>query len=206
MSGGSDQKTKQKSTIKLPEWYEKGAQNAINFGTEVASGGYIPYIGPDVAALSPASKAGYQGIDAMSSAFGMPTGASSAYMPEEVTGAGGVKGYSSFPGFEQSMEALKAKFPGAYDFISKYSKLGQGSSINPSQVTPMQSNLAPGFNSTMNMIHGMGGGGAGGAPGPMGAGESGAPGTGGGNDPFTAFFGASKGPQVQKMLSGGKGF
>lgn len=172
MSGGGDQKSKQKSTTKLPEWYETGAKNAINFGQEAAQGGYIPYIGPDVAALSPASKAAFGGIDAMSAAFGMPTGASSSYLPEEVTGAGGVKGYSSFPGFEESMNALKAKFPGAYDFISKYSKLGQGSSINPSQVTPGQSMLAPGFNATMNLFNGSGapGGGAGpaapgGAPG-----------------------------------------
>jgi hypothetical protein len=158
MSGGA-QKTKTKQDFKLPEWYETAAKNAINFGTEISQGGYTPWIGPDVAALAPASKAGFQGVDAMSSAFGMPTGASSSYLPEEQTFAGGVKGYSSFPGFEEAMGALKTKYPGMYDFLSKYNKISQGSSFNPSQATGFQDMLSPQFNAMTNALGGGGGSG-----------------------------------------------
>jgi hypothetical protein len=88
----------------------------------------------------------------MSAAFGMPTGASSAYLPEEQTFAGGVKGYSSFPGFEEAMEALKGKYPGMYEFLSKYNKINQGESYNPSQATPMQDQLNPQFNALSSMF------------------------------------------------------
>jgi len=152
MSGGGSKKTKTKQDFKLPAWYEDAAKKMISFGDEASQGGYVPWMGPDVAALSPAAKAGFQGVDAMSGAFGMPTGASAAYLPEEQTFAGGVKGYSSFPGFEESMEALKAKFPGMYDFLAKYNKISQGESYNPTQATPIQDKLDPKFNSFASLF------------------------------------------------------
>ncbi len=150
--GGGNKKTKTSQTFKLPQWYEDAAKNVLAKGEEASKGGYTPWLGPDVAALSPASKAGFQGVDAMSTAFGMPANASAAYLPEEQQFAGGVKGYSSFPTFEESMNALKAKYPAMYEFLSKYNKINQGSSFNPSQATGFQDNLSPQFNATVNAI------------------------------------------------------
>lgn len=150
MSGGGGKTTKTTQNFTLPKWYEDAAKQVLAKGEAAASGGYTPWIGPDVAALSPAAKAGMAGADAMSAAFGMPTGASASYLPEEQTFAGGVKGYSSFPGFEQAMQALKTKYPGMYEFLAKYNKISQGSSMNPSQVTPFQAQVSPQFNATKN--------------------------------------------------------
>lgn len=174
---GDGKKTKTKQETKLPAWYEDAAKDVIAKGNEVASGGYVPYIGPDVAALSDASKAGMQGIDNMSAAFGMPTSGGASYLPEAQTFAGGVKGYSSFPGFEQSMEALKAKYPGMYDFLSQFNKISQGQSFSPSQSTAFQEKLDPQFNSLMSAITGGNGASAGiGRPGILGgSGGSGTP-------------------------------
>ena len=165
--GGGNKKTKQTQDFKLPAWYETAAKDLIAAGKNVASGGYIPYIGPDVAAMSPETQAGIDGTNAMSAAFGMPT-SGGGYLPAAQTTAGGVKGYSSFPGFEESMANLKAKYPAAYEFISSFNKYGQNSpalaqSFNPSQVTPMQSRLDPNFNKIASMItlSGLGGGGGG---------------------------------------------
>jgi hypothetical protein len=110
-------------TTKLPAWYEDAAKEILALGKKRASLGYTPYMGPDVAAMDPNTLAGMQGFDAMSAAFGMPAGgaAGAAYLPQAQEYAGGVKGYSSFPGFEQAQKALKAKYPGIYDYLMSFS-------------------------------------------------------------------------------------
>lgn len=158
--GSSDKTTTQTQDFKLPPWYEKAVKDMLASGKNIASGGYVPYIGPDVAAMAPQTAAGIQGTDAMSAAFGMPTSGGS-YLPQAQEFAGGVKGYSSFPGFEQSMEALKAKYPGMYEFLSQFNKINQGSSYNPSQATAFQNQLNPQFNA---MTGGPGGKGKGNQP------------------------------------------
>ncbi len=87
------------TTTKLPAWYEDAAKDLIALGKKRSTLGYVPWMGPDVAALDPASLAGMQGFDAMSAAFGMPgNSAASAqqYLPQATNYAGGVKGYSGF--------------------------------------------------------------------------------------------------------------
>lgn len=158
--GSKDKVTKQTQNFKLPPWYEAAVKDMLASGKNIASGGYVPYMGPDVATITPQTVAGIQGTDAMSSAFGMPT-SDGSYLPAAQEFAGGVKGYSSFPGFEQSMEALKTKYPGMYEFLSKYNKINQGSSYNPSQATWFQDRLDPQFNA---MTGGPGGKGKGNQP------------------------------------------
>jgi len=112
-----------KTKTQLPAWYEDAAKDLIALGKKRSTLGYVPYLGPDVAAITPQQEAGIKGYDAMSSAFGMPAGGAQAlsYLPQATEFAGGVKGYSSFPGFEQSMKALKAKYPGIYDYLQSFS-------------------------------------------------------------------------------------
>lgn len=150
MGGGGDKKTKTSQTTKLPAWYEDAAKQVISLGQNAASGGYVPYMGPDVAALAPDTLAAIKGTDQFASAFGMPTSGGASYLPEAQDFAGGVKGYSSFPGFEASMEALKTKYPGMYSFLSQFNKINQGQSYSPNQVTPFQSMLSPQFNAMTN--------------------------------------------------------
>jgi len=119
------------STTKLPPWYEDAAKQIIALGQKRSQLGYVPYMGPDVAAMDPNTMAGIQGFDAMSAAFGMPGGgaASASYMPQAQTFAGGVKGYSSAPAFEEAQNALKAKYPGIYNYLQSFS-------INPQTGAP----------------------------------------------------------------------
>lgn len=129
------------TTTKLPAWYEDAAKEIIALGKKRAALGYVPYMGPDVAAMDPNTMAGIQGFDAMSAAFGMPGGgaASASYMPQAQTFAGGVKGYSSFPAFEEAQNALKAKYPGIYNYLQSFSinpQTGAAPGTAPPPVTP----------------------------------------------------------------------
>jgi len=64
-------------------------------------------MGPDVAAFSATNDA--------AAAFGMPT--AQGGMPAPQTFAGGVQGYSAFPMYQQSVDALQAQRPGQYNAI-----------------------------------------------------------------------------------------
>lgn len=152
MSKGGSKKTTQKQNFKLPAWYEDAAKSAIAFSEDISKAGHVPWLGPDVAALAPQTKAGIAGTDAMSAAFGMPTSGGNPYLPPEQEFAGGVKGYSGFGGFEEAMESLKVKYPGMYNFLSQFNKINQGESFNPSQATPIQDTLSPQFNATVNAL------------------------------------------------------
>jgi hypothetical protein len=118
MGGG-----KQTTETKIPEWLSAAAQQGLGRANNVASIGYTPYFGPDVAAMTPMQEAAATNINAGASAFGMnaPTGTG---MPEAQTFAGGVRGYSSAPMYEAALSELKTRYPGQYNAI-------MGQFINP---------------------------------------------------------------------------
>lgn len=111
MGGG-----KQTTETKIPEWLSAAAQQGLGRANNVASIGYTPYFGPDVAAMTPMQEAAATNINAGASAFGMnaPTGTG---MPQAQTFAGGVQGYSSAPMYEAALAELKARYPGQYNAI-----------------------------------------------------------------------------------------
>jgi hypothetical protein len=111
MGGGS-----QKTETKIPEWLSGAAKQALGRADTVASLGYTPYYGPDVAAMTPMQEAARSNINAGASAFGMAAPTSSG-MPEAQTFAGGVRGYSSAPMYEAALAELKARYPGQYNAI-----------------------------------------------------------------------------------------
>lgn len=112
---------KSKQETKLPQWYEDAAKAAISKGEAVQKLGYVPYIGADVAALAPQSEAAIGQTDAWSQAFGMPSGGGASYLPSASNFAGGVKGYSSFPLYSDSIKALEQKFPGIAKYLASFS-------------------------------------------------------------------------------------
>jgi len=114
--GGS---TEQKVT--LPKFYETALQQTIGMGRDVAQTGYVPYYGPDVAALSPMQNAALEGTNQMASAFGMPTADMGSYMPQAQTFAGGVQGYSAAPIYQESVDALAANRPAQKAYIDSFS-------------------------------------------------------------------------------------
>lgn len=110
--GGSETQT---STVEIPEWLQQAAQSGLARGQQAAGIGYVPYRGPDVAALTPLQEAAMFNTSQASSAFGL--GASplpGAGMPTVQTFADGTRGYSAFPLYEQAVNELKKRDPAQY--------------------------------------------------------------------------------------------
>jgi hypothetical protein len=110
--GGSETQT---STIEIPQWLQEAAQSGLARGTQAAGIGYVPYRGPDVAALTPLQEAAMFNTSQASSAFGL--GASplpGAGMPQVQTFADGTRGYSAFPLYEQALKQLQMQNPEQY--------------------------------------------------------------------------------------------
>lgn len=117
MSGGGKGGSQTQTTeVKIPKWLEGAARDNIAKANEIAKIGYVPYYGPDVAAFSPMQEAAFANTGAAANAFGMAGGGTG--MPEPQTFAGGMRGYSSAPLYEESLAALAANRPGQYDAIN----------------------------------------------------------------------------------------
>mgnify|MGYP001433378942 CR=1 FL=1 len=120
MSGGKGgTKT---STVEIPEYIERAAQRNLNRAEQIAQMGYVPYYGPDVAAFTPMQEAAMQNVASAAGAFGLatPTGASVTGMPTATEYAGGIRGYSSAPLFEQAQAELAARRPAQKSYIDSF--------------------------------------------------------------------------------------
>lgn len=128
MSGGKG--GSQTSQVEIPQYLEDASKKMLNRASAVQGVGYMPYMGPDVAALTqPQQQAMQSNIDA-ASAFGLvdPGLDAMAGMPQ-AQDFNGVQGYSSFPMYEQAVADLAASRPGqvaAYDklFVDPVTGLG----------------------------------------------------------------------------------
>jgi len=109
MSGGKGGTETQKTTI--PEYINHYAQKNLQRAAEVAQLGYQPYYGPDVAALTPMQLAAMDNNRAAASAFGMAAPTVNTLMDAPTEYAGGVRGYSSGPIFDQALAEYIARHP-----------------------------------------------------------------------------------------------
>lgn len=110
--GGSETQT---STIEIPQWLQEAAQSGLARGTQAAGIGYVPYRGPDVAALTPLQEAAMFNTSQASSAFGLgPSPLPGAGMPTVQTFADGMRGYSAYPLYERAVNELKMRDPAQY--------------------------------------------------------------------------------------------
>lgn len=104
-------KGKSETKTTLPKYYTDFQENEIlPRALEVADRGYLPFMGIDVAAMSPGQMTARTGVNQVASAFGLPT-ASGGYLPQSQN-IGGVQGYSSFPAFYDAVQQQQAQFPG----------------------------------------------------------------------------------------------
>lgn len=120
MSGGKGGSTT--SQVQIPEYIEAAAQRNLNKAERISQLGYVPYYGPDVAALTPMQQASMQNVAGAAGAFGMaaPTGQDIYGMPAPTTYAGGIQGYSSAPMFEQAQAELAARRPAQKSYIDSF--------------------------------------------------------------------------------------
>lgn len=121
MSGGKG--GSQTSQVTVPQYIEDAARANLGRAGDVANIGPIRYEGADVAAYSPMQLAAARGLSDTAGAFGVAGGGMSDQdlrggMPEPTEFAGGIRGYSSAPMYDESLAALQASSPGQYDFIN----------------------------------------------------------------------------------------
>ena len=138
MSGGKG--GSQTTQVEVPQYIEDAAKANLAQGREVSKIGYTPYYGPDVAAFSPMQTAAMQNAADFASAFGMaPQMDVTAGMPQAQEYAGGIRGYSSAPLYEQAVAELAARRPAQAALI-------ESQFIDPTATTMQQGLLNRGFN------------------------------------------------------------
>ena len=138
MSGGKGGSTS--STVEIPQYIEDAAKRNLARADTISQIGYVPYYGADVAAFTPMQEAAFQNTAGTAGAFGLAGGGMSQQdimggMPAPTTYAGGVRGYSSAPMYEQAMDELATRRPGQKNlidslFINPYSGVA-GSNVGP---------------------------------------------------------------------------
>lgn len=109
MSGGKGGSETQKTTI--PKYIEDAAQQNLQRAAQVGQIGYMPYYGPDVAALTPLQESAMQNNAGAASAFGLGVPAQSSLMNAPTEYANGVRGYSSQPMYQNAVDAFTAANP-----------------------------------------------------------------------------------------------
>ena len=171
MSGGKGGSTT--STVEVPQYIEDAARRNLLRAQDISQIGYTPYYGPDVAAFTPMQEASFAGTQELASAFGLPTAQGGVSgMPAPQTFAGGIRGYSSAPLFEESLDEFGRRRPAQKAFIDRMF-------IDPftGEYTPISPD-AP-VDVPVDAVIG-GGGGGGGSGGGGGGGNGGGGGAGGG--------------------------
>lgn len=128
---------------KVPAYIEEAGKLALERAKQIQAMGYIPYMGPEVAAVNPYEQAAAANVGSMASAFGMqaPAGLDMGGMPTVTQG--GMTGYTSYPAYMSSLERLKETRPEMYEYLSGLGKFdpitGQ---VNPNY-TDLSSASAP---------------------------------------------------------------
>jgi hypothetical protein len=112
--------------VKVPEYVEAAARRNLGKADDIAAMGSVPEYGPSVAAFTPMQEAAFQNTADAASAFGLGGGNMSARdlrggMDAPTTYAGGVRGYSSAPMYEDMLAQLEANAPGQYDYLRSFS-------------------------------------------------------------------------------------
>jgi hypothetical protein len=104
MSGGKGGSTS--SSVTIPEYIEEAARRNLAKAEGISQIGYVPYYGPDVAAFTP-----FQQMSQTDVMGGMPA-------PTEF--AGGVRGYSAAPLYQQAVDELAAQRPAQAQYIESF--------------------------------------------------------------------------------------
>ena len=118
MSKGGSQTT----SVEIPEYIQDAAKRNLSKAEKISQLGYVPYYGPDVAAFSPLQEAAMTNVGGQAGAFGLatPAGGVMAGMPAAQEFAGGIRGYSSAPMFEQAQAELAARRPAQKSYIDSF--------------------------------------------------------------------------------------
>lgn len=118
MSGGKGGSQTQTTQQTIPDYLKEPIKRNIAKAEDLATIGFTPYMGPEVAAMTPMQQSAMQNTSQAAQAYGLSAAPGQEIMPEPQTFAGGVQGYSSFPIYEQALAELQAQMPGQYDALT----------------------------------------------------------------------------------------
>lgn len=113
MSGGG-KGGRQTTEVVIPEYLEGPIKENIARAQEISNIGFVPYYGPDVAALTPMQNASMGNTNMAAQSMGLLGGMGGMPPAQDF---GGVQGYSSAPMFNQSLAMLEAQRPGQFGAI-----------------------------------------------------------------------------------------
>ena len=138
MSGGKGGKTTTK--VELPKELADAARKNLAVAEKVGQVGYVPYIGPTIAALAPEQQAAMQNNAAAAGAFGMQGSniSAAAGMPKVQKVAGGVAGYSPVANYNYAKSKISdGQLKAIQEFVinPKTGKMGSGFSSDYSSGT-----------------------------------------------------------------------
>ena len=150
MSGGKGGSST--SEVTIPEYIEAAARRNLNKAEGISQIGYTPYYGPDAAAFTPMQEAAFQNTANTADAFGMAAPSSQqdimGGMAAPTEYAGGVRGYSSAPMYEQSLAELGRQRPSQKAYMDSFfidPRTGAaGSNVQPSIDYTQPNTLAQG--------------------------------------------------------------
>ena len=134
MAGGKGGSTT--STVEVPQYIEDAARRNLERADLISKIGYVPYFGPDVAAFTPQQEAAFAGTQQLAGAFGTPTTMDMG-VPAPQTFAGGVRGYSSAPMFEEAMDEFGRRRPAQKAFIDQLFIDPVSGAFTPISTTPL---------------------------------------------------------------------
>lgn len=121
---------------KIPAYIEEAGKKALERAQQIQDLGYVPYMGPEIAEISETERALNRNVGAMASAFGLEGPAPLTMGDAEVTSAGGVSGYSSYPAYMSALQRLQEQRPDQYAYLAGLGRFDPitGAAIAPPQV------------------------------------------------------------------------
>jgi len=127
---------------KIPRYLEEAGQLAVEEAKKIKEMGYLPYFGPEVAAINPYEQAMAQNVGSMASAYGLAAPAAMDMSGVGTATSGGVTGYTTAPAYFAALERLKETRPDQYEFFANLGRFdpitgAANPNYNPKPTNPL---------------------------------------------------------------------
>lgn len=127
---------------KIPRYLEEAGQLAVEEAKKIKEMGYLPYFGPEIAAINPYEQAMAQNVGGMASAFGLAAPAAMDMSGVSTATSGGVSGYTTAPAYFAALERLKETRPDQYEFFANLGRFdpitgAANPNYNPKPTNPL---------------------------------------------------------------------
>lgn len=116
MSGGKG--GSQSSSVEIPDWIRGPSERNLARAEYAAGLGYVPYYGPDVAAMTPMQQASMQNTNQAAGAFGMAAPSDPMAGMPQAQNFGGMNAYSSGNLYDQALNELALRRPAQSDALT----------------------------------------------------------------------------------------